>query len=154
MHNCKPYCTVRPSRDKIRYLLLKKTIKGIGKSLWKDPSFYVTQNSCPELNSATDNKGLHTIHTWKRSHWRLSPYVKLVSCRERELNAFLPFKATISFKAQRLTSWPQRDLEKRLRTRASENSLRTAISSSLELNRTSLWQNTQQGRQWRRKSND
>lgn len=55
------------------------------------------------------------------------------------MKAFLPFVATISFKAQRWTSWPHRDLGKRLRTRASENSLRTATSSALEVNNSSLW---------------
>lgn len=55
------------------------------------------------------------------------------------MKAFLPFVATISFKAQRWTSWPHRDLGKRLRTRASENSLRTATSSALEVNKSSLW---------------
>lgn len=63
---------------------------------------------------------------------------EFVSLSKREFKAFLPFVATISFKAQRWTSWPHRDLGKRLRTRASENSLRTAISSALEVNKSSL----------------
>lgn len=61
------------------------------------------------------------------------------SLSNSEFKTFLPFVATISFKAQRWTSWPQRDSGKRLRTRASENSLRTTISSVLEVNKSSLY---------------
>lgn len=89
-----------------------------------------------KLYNATDNKGLHTTRTPQRIHVRLSPYIRLLL--QRWFNASLPFKAMISFKAQRLTSWPQRDLGKRLHTRASESSRRTAISFALDLNKSCL----------------
>lgn len=98
-----------------------------------------------KLYNATDNKGLHTTLTPQRIHGRLSPYIRLLL--QRWFNASLPFKAMISFKAQRLTSWPQRDLRKRLRTRASESSRRTTISSALDLNKSCLKQKAKEREQ-------
>lgn len=68
----------------------------------------------------------------------VNDYVLLMalSCHANGNNTrgFIPFTATTSFRIQRYRSRSHRVSGRRFRTRASENTRRTAISSALELN--------------------
>lgn len=119
-----PFHSARLLTDKALYLQLKMTesLKGIGNQRIRRP---------PSKSTSKALQQHIIIHTWKRN-WRLRAYAT------ERVEGLLPFTATTSFKAQRWTSWPHRVLGKRLRTRASENSRRTANSSAREVNKSSL----------------
>lgn len=121
----KPFHSARLPTDKALYLQLKITesLKGIGNQRIRRP---------PSKSTSWALQQHITIHAQKKK-LRASALTQRM-----RVEGLLPFTATTSFKAQRWTSWPHRDLGKRLRTRASENSRRTANSSAREVNRSSL----------------